>query len=145
VQIEHRKNPYPWTWEPALGGILAYLLVAVLAAQTGRLLANLFAGAGITWPASANLFTSLPGIFAGDAAAGLDIAHPAASRIAVWTWLAIMEILALAGSIVVLVLLLHRFGPGRMKGMATPRDAAEALGEQRLFSQRRIIRPDLYT
>jgi len=144
MQHDRRANPYPWTWEIPLAVLVLVALVAVFAAQTGRATANLMAGTGWTFPSRRDLFTSLPGIVSGDAAAGLHTAV-VASPGATWTWIAICELAAATGAAVALRFVIRRWGPGRVLGMATTQQANQTLGVPRLRRVAPIIRPDLYT
>lgn len=160
MQRERRRDPYPWSWEIPVALTLATLLVIVIGIQLGRSLANLLAGAGWTWPAAdggANagafpspigtaFWTSLPGVLAGHAEAGL--ASPAPSGLAgsglVWTSLALTELTLLTATIWVGVYAYQRWGPGRMRGMATAAEAEKILGVTRLRKVAGIVRPELY-
>lgn len=144
LQQQRRTNPYPFTWEvPAVVAVgVGYALV--MAVHLGRGAAH-FAACG-RWPLtpSGQLFTALPGILAGDAAAGLADpgCSPAASGLAGWVAAAVL--LTALALVVVGKLAFDRWGPGRLKGLAS-RSAAEAiLGRGRLRSVRHVIRPDLY-
>ena len=131
MQRERRRNPYPWTWEIPVAVALAALFVIVISIQLGRSVANLLAGAGWTWPdANAGAFpspigtafwTSLPGVFGGHADAGLPTPTPdgLAGRGLVWVSLAMTEVALLTATIWVGVSAYQRWGPGRMRGMAT--------------------------
>ncbi len=79
MQRERVQDQYPWTWELPLVVICAVLLLGVTVCQLGRSLANWFAGAGWWWPAYDKWVTSVPGVIAGDAAAGLPRVHQVAS------------------------------------------------------------------
>jgi hypothetical protein len=144
-QRERRRDPYPWTWELPVGLVVAFLVLAVLAAHLGRAVANRVAGAGWAVPARVDLFTSLPRLLAGRADAGLPNASgPFASSSEVLAWVAVTELLLLAAVLSGLKLALDRCGPGRMRGMASGREAEQLLGRSRLRSHAPVIRPDLY-
>ena len=156
MQRERRRDPYPWTWEIPTAVILATLFVIIIGIQLGRSAANLLAGAGWTWPdANAGAFpspigtafwTSLPGVLTGHADAGLPSPTPdgLAGRGLVWTGLALTEIALLTATIWVGVYAYQRWGPGRMRGMATSAEAEKLLGVTRLRKVAGIVRPDLY-
>ena len=126
------------------------LLVIAAGIQLGRSLANLVAGAGWTWPASATasatsgpfpsplgsaFWSSLPGVLAGHADAGLSPVPPAsdlAAPAALWACLVVTELLLLAGCGWVGARGYQRWGPGRMQGMATAAEAETLLGITRL-------------
>lgn len=142
MQTERRTNPYPWTWEPVAAITLLGGLVVVLAAQFGRTVANWTAGAGWVWPRTP--LTGLAGLLAGDAAAGLDLPGPAAATPALYAWIAAVEAVTLAALIAAGLWAARRWGPGRLKGMASAAEAEHTLGVSRLRRVRAIIRPDLY-
>jgi hypothetical protein len=157
MQRERRRDPYPWTWEPPAAAALGVLLVALVGIQLGRSLANLLAGAGWTWPdldAGGGLssplgtafWTSLSGVVTGDAAAGLpgptptDVVGP---RL-LWGSIAVTELALLAVVGWAVAYIYQRWGPGRMRGMATAEEAEKILGVTRLRNLAPIVRPDLY-
>lgn len=158
LQRARRHDPYPWTWEiPLLVGVLLVLGLAV-GVQLGRSLANLLAGAGWTWPVDqATFWRTIPAVAGGDAAAGLptqagastqpgspaDLANELAPPGLVWTGIGIVELLLLIGAGWVAVGALRRWGPGRLKGMATRIEAEQMLGLTRLRKVSSIVRPDL--
>lgn len=144
MQLDRRRNPYPFTWEIPVGAAGVTLLLLILGAHTGRGLALLFAGGGWQWPSSRNLLTSLPGILAGNPAAGLVHVPQATSNPAVLAWIIAVELLTVAGLVLLAVWALTRWGPSRMRGMATAAEAEATLGVSRLRKHRHIIRPDLY-
>ena len=145
MQRDRRTNPYPYTWEIPLGICFAVLLILVLGAHAGRAAANTVAGAGPTWPPTTRLFSSVPGLLAGDASAGLaDPPLAVATTGALWAWI-------VAAEIAVLILVAAaggygwtRWGPGALKGMADATEARQLLGLARLRQHRAVIRPDLY-
>ena len=146
LQQARRHDPYPWTWEiPLLVGLL---LVPVLAAgvQLGRSLANLLAGAGWTWPTDqAAFWRTIPALVGGDASAGLPTHTTGlASPGLVWTGIGAVELLLLIGAGWAAIWALRRWGPGRLKGMATRAEAEQLLGITRLRKVSSIVRPDLY-
>lgn len=136
--------------------IVATLFVIVIGIQLGRSVANLLAGAGWTWPdPDAGTFpspigdafwSSMPGVLGGGADAGLPMPPPddLAGRGLVWTSLAVTEIVLLTLTIWVGVYAYQRWGPGRMRGMATAAEAEQLLGATRLRKVAGLVRPDLY-
>ncbi|WP_370195145.1 hypothetical protein [Nocardioides sp.] len=156
MQRDRRRDPYPWTWEVPLAVTLATLFVIVIGIQLGRSVANLLAGAGWTWPdANAGAFpspigtafwTSLHGVLGGNAEAGLPTPVPddLAGRGLVWASLALTELSLLAATIWAGVWAYQRWGPGRMRGMATAAEAEKLLGVTRLRKVAGIVRPDIY-
>lgn len=159
MQKERRRDPYPWTWELPVAATLLVTIVIVVGVQLGRSLANLVAGLGWTWPDTASgpgvgvespvgtaFWTSLPDILAGDAAAGLAPPVPSDLPGRGWLWssVTLTEVALLALTACVAVRLYVRWGPGRMRGMATVAEAEKLLGITRLRKVAPIVRPDLY-
>lgn len=144
LQSGRTKDPYPFTWEIPAAAFAVWVLLAVLTAHLGRALANLTSGAGWTWPSSRTLFTSLPALLAGDPTAGLASLGGAASPAALAGWIGSLQLLLLAATIAGGVWAVRRWGPGRMKGMASRSEAEAVLGLTRLRKAARIIRPDLH-
>lgn len=145
LQQERRRDPYPHTWEIPAGTAIMTLLLAVVGVQLGRSFANWFAGADWHWPPSRRLLSSIPAVLAGNATAGLTpTPSPAATSAAVIGWIAAVELVLFAAVITGTLLALRRWGPGRMRGMASRTDAETVLGVARLRRVRHIIRPDLY-
>lgn len=145
IQTDRRRDPYPFTWELPLGALVATLALAGFGVQLGRAAAHWQAGAGWVWPKGRALLTSIPAILTGHPTAGLDPA-PAipASSAAVTGWIIAVEAVLALLLFVAAILVLHRWGPTRLKGMATPAEAEAALGLSRLHKHRRIVRPDLF-
>lgn len=144
MQRERVEDQYPWTWEIPLAVVCGVLVVGVGVIQSGRSIANWFAGAGWLWPTPDQLVTSVPALLAGDAATGLSgVQHPA-SAAALWGWMSVVGLLTVTASAFACVWAWRRWGPGRMRGMATVTEAHELLGEDRLWKVRHVVRPDLY-
>jgi hypothetical protein len=144
-QQSRRHDPYPWTWEIPAGIALVILLVLVCGVHLGRGIANVLTGAGWAFPGRVDLFKSLPDVLRGDAGAGLDdhdgyMPSPAT----LWTWTVVTEVMLLAVCVFVLKMVLDRWGPGRMRGMASRGEAERLLGVTRLRKVRSVVRPDLY-
>ena len=144
MQRERVQDQYPWTWEIPLAVVCAIVVLGVAVCQVGRSFANWFAGAGWRWPAAGHLVTSLPGLLAGDAAAGLVGVHPIASPGVLWVWLGVTGLLTVTASTLACVWAWRQWGPERMRGMATITEAHELLGKDRLWKVRHVVRPDLY-
>ena len=144
MQRERVQDQYPWTWEIPMALISGLLVAGVTVCQLSRSVANWFAGAGWQWPTPGKLVTSIPGLLAGDATAGLSGVHRAASAVALWGWLSVVGLLTITASSLACVWAWRRWGPGRMRGMATVTEAHELLGEDRLRKVRHVVRPDLY-
>jgi hypothetical protein len=145
MQRERVQDQYPWTWEIPVAVVCGLLVMGVAACQMGRSLANWFAGAGWLWPGPDKLVTSVPGLLTGDAAAGLSGVHHAADALSLGVWLTVVGLLAITASSLACVWVWRRWGPGRMRGMATITEAHELLGGDRLWKVRHVVRPDLYS
>src|SRR4029453_16023213 len=79
-QRSRGHDPYPWRWEIPLVTVLAILVLIIFGAHVGRAIANVVAGSDWRFPNRVDLFSSLPGVLCGDAAAGLvDLDGPVAS------------------------------------------------------------------
>src|SRR5829696_4475581 len=144
-QQSRRHDPYPWTWEIPLGIVLVILMVLVCGVHLGRGIANVWAGAGWAFPRRVELFRGLPAVLHGDAAAGLDgLNGSISSASAVWMWVVVTEVTLLAVGVFFLKLVLDRWGPGRLRGMASRGEAERLLGVTCLRKARSVVRPDLY-
>ena len=164
LQRERRRDPYPWTWEIPAAVAMVMGLAAVLGIQLGRGAANLVAGAGWTWPETSThstgagkvqvpspmgdaFWSSIPSVLAGDAGAGLartERAGDLAGAGMVWAGIALAELSLLGALTWALVAAYQRWGPGRMRGMASREDAETLLGRTRLRKVAPIVRPDLH-
>lgn len=144
MQRERVDDQYPWTWETPLAVVCAIVVLGVSVCQLARSFANWFAGAGWLWPTPDKLVTSIPALLAGDATAGLSGVHYAASAAALRGWLTVVGLLTITAATFVTLWAWRRWGPGRMRGMATVAEAHELLGEVRLWKVRHVVRPDLY-
>ena len=144
-QQSRRHDPYPWTWELPFGVLAAALLLMTTGVHVGRAFANLLVGGGWEFPARRDLLASLGDVLAGDAAGGLPLTTgPVASPAALTVSIVLTELAIVVISLLVLKMVLDRWGPGRMKGMATRGEAERLLGVTRLRRNSAVIRPDLY-
>ena len=144
-QMSRRHDPYPWMWEIPTCVVMAILLVMVCGVHLGRAIANVVAGADWVVPERVDLFSSLPAVLQGDAGAGIHgLGGSIASSTALWTYIAATELILLVACAVLLKMVLDRWGPARMRGMASPAEAERLLGVRRLRRVRAVIRPDLY-
>lgn len=143
-QRERRADPYPLTWEIPAAVFAGSLLALVLGVHLGRGLANLAAGAGWAWPVPTVLFSSAIGVLQGEPGAGLDEVATLASPEALFAWVFAFALVVMAANVVLIWLCLHRWGPNRTLGVATVDEVRRLLGRQRLYTARRVIRPDLY-
>ena len=133
MQRERRHNPYPWTWEIPVGVGCAVLLVLALGVHLGNGLAHLTTGHDWTWPPASQLFASLPTVL-GSPADGVGV-HP---------WIVTVELLLLGSLAWIAVWAWQRWGPSRLKGVATREQAEQVLGLTRLHKVAGIVRPDLH-
>ena len=144
-QRSRRQDPYPWTWEMPLAIVVAILILVVLGVHVGRAVANVLAGCDWRFPSRVNLFRSLPAVLRGDAGAGLvDLHGPGASPSSLLVCVGATELILLAATVVLIKFGLARWGPGRMRGVATSGEAERLLGVARLRRCRKVVRPDLY-
>lgn len=143
MQRTRRTTPYPFTWEVPVGIVLAVLLALVLGLQAGRSLANLVAGNGWVFVDRMALFTTLGPLLSGQTGAGLAVPRPASAGL-FWTCVGLVELLVVVLIGWVVKLGLDRWGPARMRGMATAAEAETLLGRTRLRRHAKVIRPDLY-
>lgn len=160
MQRERRRDPYPWTWEISAAVTIAAVLVPLVGLQLGRSLANLLVGAGWTWPATANspatpgagsplgreFWSSIPAVLTGHAEAGIPglTAAAAAGPRLLLVCLILTEIALCVAAVRVAVVCVRRWGPGRLRGMATRSEAENILGVTRLRKVAPMVRPDLY-
>jgi hypothetical protein len=144
-QRSRRQDPYPWTWEIPVGVAVVILGVLVCGVHLGRGIANLLAGVGWAFPGRVELFRSLPEVLRGDAGAGLTgLNGHFPSAMTLWVCVIATELVLIAGCVLLLKLMLHRWGPTRMEGMASSGEAERLLGVTRLRKVRSVVRPDLY-
>ena len=143
MQRTRRTDPYPHSWEIPVALTITGLMLLVLGAQAARSLANLLAGNGWVMADRDDLVVTLPAILTGHADAGLTLSDPA-SPVLLWTCLAIVELALCVAIIAAVKVGLERWGPGRIKGMATRAEAEKLLGLSRLRASAKIVRPDLY-
>jgi hypothetical protein len=143
-QRSRRQDPYPLTWEiPAVIGV-AILILVIFGAHLGRAVVNVLAGCDWVFPSRVVLFSSLPAVLRGDAGAGLvDLHGPGASPSSLLMCIGATELILLTTTGLLIKCGLDRWGPQRMKGIATPGEAEKVLGITRLRRSRKTIRPDL--
>ena len=133
MQHERRHNPYPWTWEVPAGVACAGLLVLALGVHLGNGLAHLTTGQGWTWPTPSQLFTSIPTVLTNSPKAGAGVQ----------VWIVGVELMLIATIVWAGVASWRRWGPSRLKGVATRDQAEQVLGVTRLRKIAPIVRPDL--
>jgi type IV secretion system protein VirD4 len=129
VQHDRRTNPAPFPWELPVAAALAVALLAVVGVHLGHALAGWAAGAGWHLTPREHWFTTLPDTLTGG---------PAALAWVVGTELLLALALVRTGRAA-----WARWGPRRVKGMATRGQAERLLGATRLRTAAPVIRPDL--
>ena len=145
MQQARRTNPYPWTWEIPGAVIVAVILVMMAALHLARAIANAVVGGGWQFPPRTELFSSLPGLVTSDATSGLATTPDAYARAnQLWFWIALTKLVVIVVIALVMRTVLRQYGPGRIQGMASPREADQLLGTARLRRNAAMIRPDLY-
>jgi len=144
-QRERRRNPYPWTWEPAAAAVTVLGLVALVGLQTGRTLANGLATGHWQVTAPDTWILATPALLAGDASAGLEPQPDLVTSPAVlWTLSGLVEAALLALIVLVLRWGWRRWSPWRPHGFADPADVDRVLGVRRLRRTAHLLRPDLH-
>ncbi len=133
MQRDRRHNPYPWTWEIPVAAACAVLLVLAVGVHLGNGLAHLTSGHGWTWPASSQLFASLPVVLTNHT-----------GGVGVGAWIITVELVLLGLLAWIAVWSWQRWGPSRLKGVATREQAEQVLGLTRLHQVAGIVRPDLH-
>ena len=144
LQQARRTNPYPWTWEIPAAAIVAALLTMVLALHPARAIATLFAGHGLQFTPRPALFSSIPGLVTGDAAAGLTTSSTDVTSGQLWFWIMATELVVLVIIGLMVRSAVRQWGPGRIQGMASRGESEQLLGISRLRRNAPVIRPDLY-
>ena len=137
MQRSRRHNPYPLTWEIPVGIGCAVLLTLALGVHLGNGLAHLTSGNGWIWPHQQELFASIPGILATTTTSG-------AAPVSAHGWILTVELMLIASLGWAAVSSWQRWGPSRLKGMATADQAEQVLGVRRLKKAAPIVRPDLH-
>lgn len=145
-----RRDPQPLHQGWELAGVLAagLLICLSLAALTGLGVASSLWGGGWVWPHGTQTMAGvLSGILHGHPGDGLppDLRGRVASIAPVYVCVVGCELLLLAAGAAAAVLVTRYRRPGdARRGMATRREAADALGIRRLRAAGPLIRPDLY-
>jgi hypothetical protein len=145
-----RRDPQPivWGWELAVAAVGAALIAVALAALVGLGLASALWGGGWVWPQGTETITHvLGGLLDGSPGRGLppDQLQQVAGPIPVYASVAATELVLLTAAVITAVLVARHRRPGDARGgMATRKQAQQALGLQQLRAGRAVIRPDRY-
>lgn len=144
MQRSRRRDPIAWTPEIPVAIVLAVLVVLTLGVQLGRSIANLLSGDGWAWTSRADLFSSLPGVLGGHADSGLTGVHYVAGAHLLWACVIVVELGVIVVACWGVKAGMDRWGPNRLRGMASRGEAEKLLGRSRLGKVAPVIRPDLY-
>ncbi len=145
-----RRDPQPIGrgWELAVVAAGGALIVVALAALGGLGVASALWGGGWVWPHGTETVTNvLGGLLSGHPGRGLppDQLSQVAEAVPVYACVAAAELVLLIGALrtAVLAARYRPLGDAR-SGMATRREAEQALGLRQLRAGRAVIRPDRY-
>jgi hypothetical protein len=145
-----RRDPQPIGrgWELAVAAAGSALIAVALAALIGLGLASALWGGGWVWPQGTQTITHvLGGLLQGHPGRGLppDQLRQVAKPIPVYACVAAAELVLLTAAVITAVLVARHRRPGDARGgMATRREAEQALGLRQLRAGRAVIRPDRY-
>jgi hypothetical protein len=145
-----RRDPQPISrgWELAVVAAGGALIAVGLAALVGLGLASALWGGGWVWPRGTEAVTHvLGGLLRGDPGRGLppNQLRRVAGPVPVYVCVAVAEFVLLTAAVGIAVLAARFRRPGDARGgMATRREAEEALGLSQLRAGRAVIRPDRY-
>ncbi|WP_324276961.1 conjugal transfer protein [Blastococcus brunescens] len=145
-----RRDPQPIArgWELAVAAVGGALIAVALAALAGLGLASALWGGGWVWPQGTETITHvLGGLLSGDPGRGLppDQLARVARPVPVYACVVLAELVLLTAAVITAVLVARHRRPGDARGgMATRREAQQALGLRQLRAGRAVIRPDRY-
>ena len=135
MQHERRTNPLPFMWELPVAALVAVVMVLVAGVQLGRSAAGWASGHGWHLPGPDRW---IPTLLGGDTTS----ATPAAPD-TVLAWTIGIEAALIVGMIGLAWVATRRWGPRRLRGMASPGEVEQILGRTRLRKVAGVIRPDL--
>src|SRR3954447_9361280 len=147
-QRRHDPQPISRGWELATAAAGGALIAVALAALAGLGLASALWGDGWVWPlGTETLLHVLGGLLHGDPGRGLppDRLRRVAAPVPVYACVAAAELVLVSAAVVSAVLISRSRRPAdARRGMATRREAEQALGLRQLRAGRAVIRPDRY-
>ena len=146
---QRRGDPQPIArWETATALVGMALIGVALAALLGLGAASAVWGGGWVWPhGTGRMVHVIAGILRGQPGRGLprDRAVRVAPVTAVYACIGLAELMLIATAVIGGLLVATHRRPGDVRGgMATRREARQALGRGQLRRVRTLIRPDLY-
>lgn len=150
VPSQRRRDPQPLgrAWELATAAAGSALIFVALAALTGLGIASALFGGGWIWPhGTQTTIHVVDGLLHGHPGRSLsaDQEQRVPAPVPVYVCVAVSELALLATAVLVGVLIARYRRPGDARaGMATRREAQQALGLSQLRTARAIIRPDRY-
>jgi hypothetical protein len=145
-----RRDPQPIGrgWEVAVVAAGGAVIAVALAALVGVGVASALWGGGWVWPHGTDTVTHvLGGLLHGHPGRGLppEQLRQVAGPVPVYACVAASELVLLSGAVTTAVLATRYRRPGDARGgMATRREAEQALGLNQLRAGRAVIRPDRY-
>jgi type IV secretion system protein VirD4 len=141
-RLRSRPDP-PDAWLPAASAA-ALLCALALSPLVAQAIVGLAVAGHLTWPDDP--VPAFRALRHGEFGTGLD--RPDAAQLppgwALWSATGILDVLIVLASIAGVRWWWISSGPGAGRGIATAAQARQALGERRLRSRRRQLRPDLY-